>query len=81
MEVEVFRTNVCTAAEASEVIEQIHASFPRYKANFDLDDCDHILRVESPPGEMEAVSLVRLLNKSGFEAVVLPDDIPELLQF
>lgn len=80
MEVEVFKTNVSATDEANMLIRQIHGSFPGYKANFDLDDCDHILRVEAESGEIEAASLISLLNKSGFDAEVLSDDIPELLQ-
>lgn len=81
MEVEVFKTNVSVAEEASMLIRQIHARFPGYKANFDLEDCDHILRVESGSDKIVAASLITLLRESGFHAEVLPDSIPEVLQF
>ena len=80
MKVEVFKTNVSRPDDAKMMVDQIHTSFRFCKANFDLQDCDHVLRVASQvPIEIPAV--IELLNARGFKAEVLPDDIPELLQF
>ena len=43
--VEVFKTSVCKADEADSIIQTLQGLFP-VRANFDLDDRDHILRVE-----------------------------------
>jgi len=71
--VEVFKTNVTNPDHANRLIDQIHHAFGEYKANFDLEDCDRILRVKSNTGSIQASLLIDLLNNSGFRAEVLPD--------
>ncbi len=44
--VEIFKTNVESMDESKAIIKRLHARFPGYKINFDLDDCDRILRIE-----------------------------------
>ena len=80
MKVEVFKTNVSHADEAKVLVGRIRASFPDYRVNFDLGDCDRILRVTSAEF-MNVPALIALLKQCGFEAEVLPDEIPELLLF
>ena len=72
--VEVFRTNVSDRNQARMVIEQIHKTFVGYTANFDLDDCDKILRVKSTTEFIEAALLVDLLRSFGFQAEVLSEN-------
>jgi hypothetical protein len=72
--VEVFKTNVEDSGQAIMLIDQIHKSFRHYKANFDLEDCDKILRVKSLSGYIQPSSLINLLRGFGFEAEVLPED-------
>jgi hypothetical protein len=81
MAVEVFKTNVTHTDQARMLIDQIHRNFSDYRANFDLEDCDRILRVASHEGMVQASALVTLLKNFGFDAEVLSDDIPELLGF
>lgn len=76
--VEVFKTNVCERVDASMLIAEIHRTWAGYKANFDLSDCDNILRVQSTTGSIAVSGLIHLLKKFGFEAAVLPDDPPPL---
>lgn len=75
--VEVFKTDVNHRMHANMLIEQIHKTFTGYKANFDLEDCDRILRVKSITGAVEARRLIRLLDELGFRAEVLPDSVPQ----
>jgi hypothetical protein len=75
--VEVFKTNVNLRVHAILVIEQIHKTFTGYKANFDLEDCDRILRVKSYTGSIESYRLIQLLKEQGFQAEVLPDTVPQ----
>lgn len=75
MKVEVLKTSVLHADEAKRIIDRIHATFINCHANFDLDDCDRILRVESDRA-IQAADLISILNACGFDADVLPDDIP-----
>ena len=60
--VEVFKTNVKDQAVADKLIEQIHKTFIHYKANFDLQDCDNILRVKSMTGSIESNFLIYLFE-------------------
>ncbi len=73
--VEVFKTNVEDWEEAQRLLAQIHRNFLHYRANFDLEDCDKILRVKSTTDYIQAAALIRLLRESGFDAEVLPDDL------
>jgi hypothetical protein len=74
--VEVFKTNVDNPEQANIVLRQIHDAFIAYRANFDLGDCDRILRVKSTRGFVQASSLIQFLQKLGFQAEVLPDEVP-----
>jgi hypothetical protein len=45
--VEVFKTDVTGKRQALLVLDQINVLFPHYQVNFDLQDCDRILRIQS----------------------------------
>jgi len=67
--IEVFKTNVQQGELAKQLASNLHDHFPFLKINFDLDDCDNILRVE---GERVCVeTIIELLTSSGFECEVL----------
>jgi hypothetical protein len=74
--VEVFKTDVKSPEQANRVLGEIHQAFAGYSANFDLEDCDRILRVRSSRGFVQASSLIQFLRKLGFRAEVLPDEVP-----
>ena len=74
--VEVFKTNIKHWAHAKMVIAEIHKCFLCYKANFDLEDCDRILRVECVSEQINPDPLVELIRSMGFQAEVLPDEVP-----
>ena len=71
--VEVFKTNVNDSDHATMLIDQIHKNFIDYEANFDLGDCDKILRVRGA-GLVQSSLLINLLKDFGFDAEVLPDE-------
>lgn len=71
--IEVFKTNVECPDQAMMLLDQIHRNFSDYKANFDLQDCDNILRVKSAKEYIEPDCLISLLKDFGFHAEVLPD--------
>jgi len=75
--IEVFKTDVRKLREAKNLVNILVEHFPGSKINFDLDDCDRILRVTSTTGSVEACELIRLLEEQGFEAEVLPDIVPQ----
>lgn len=78
--VEVFKTNVNSPAHADWLIDRIHRAFPGYRANFDLDDCDRILRVHYAAGFVQSNFVIGLLKGLGFEASVLPDEVSSLMR-
>lgn len=73
--VEVFKTNVETGEQAERLNKLIRKNFPQYVVNFDLEDCDRILRVKSADIIHEG-SLLALVQSSGFDAAILSDEIP-----
>ncbi|SHJ36884.1 hypothetical protein SAMN02745146_2940 [Hymenobacter daecheongensis DSM 21074] len=73
--IEVFKTNVSARHHARLLLARIHHTFSDYRATFDLDDCDRILRVEHPSGFIPPAGLIALVRAAGFEAEVLPDDV------
>lgn len=76
--VEVFKTNVKDNDYAGRLVDQIHRNFIGYKANFDLQDCDNILRIKSVTGVIDTNPLISFLGKFGCEAEVLEDEIRQL---
>ena len=74
--IEVFKTNVKSRVHADKLVDRIHKEFVQYKANFDLDDCDCILRIASSNGLIEIQPIVELIREFGFYAEVLPDEQP-----
>ena len=73
--IEVFKTNVEDSCHADLLIEQIHKKFNRYIVNFDLEDCDKILRVACKTGNIEPAGLINFLNEFGYDAEILDDEI------
>jgi hypothetical protein len=67
--VEVFKTNVSHKEIADQLISTLQTHFPFSKINFDLEDCDKILRVENR--EVCIKTIIELVNHKGFECEVL----------
>lgn len=44
--IEIFKTNVEGRNESERIVQTLKKKFPSLKINFDLNDCDNILRVE-----------------------------------
>jgi hypothetical protein len=44
--VEVFRTNIYSGKEAGRLTHALLLHFPGFRINYDLEDCDKILRIE-----------------------------------
>lgn len=71
--VEVFKTNVVDTKDAQEIIDHIHQDFSHYQANFALDDCDKILRINCLDGFVAAAEVIAIVVFHGFSASILPD--------
>jgi hypothetical protein len=60
---EVFKTNVRSIRKAKLIIQKLAEEFPNHKINFDLSDCDKILRVQGNDIlERKIISIVTSLN-------------------
>ncbi|WP_182921076.1 hypothetical protein [Pedobacter planticolens] len=79
--IEVFKTDVTNCDDAKWLIDQLHKTFDHYLANFDLEDCDSILRVEYSNGIVDAEAIINFLAERGFYAEVLPDDFQSAINF
>jgi hypothetical protein len=67
--IEVFRTNVQKKAQSKMLLCILSETFPSFKINFDLSDCDKVLRVEGD--NMEALSIMMLVKEYGFTCELL----------
>ena len=78
--VEVFKTNIEDQIDAVILLNQIHEEFAGYEANFDLEDCDKILRMCTAEPFVESARVIKLITKMGFSAGILPDEKPSIVQ-
>jgi hypothetical protein len=67
--IEVFKTNVDTIV-APDLLAQLQHHFPSCKINFDLDDCDRILRIEGQ--DFCVTTIIELIAGSNYTCEVLP---------
>lgn len=67
--VEIFKTNVTDSVQAGLVLQLLKVQWPQYMANFDLEDCDRILRIESDSVEHEKI--LSLMHLQGYVCEVL----------
>ena len=74
--IEVFKTDVIDPNDASMLIFEIDNHFSGCTANFDLADCDRILRIKHP-STVDPAALIELLGRFGYKAEVLSDELPQ----
>ena len=67
--VEAFKTNVQKKAQSKMLLSILSEAFPSFKINFDLSDCDKVLRVEGD--NMEALRIMLLVKEYGFNCEIL----------
>ena len=72
--IEVFQTNIDFEGIARSILAEINNLFPELVVNFDLEDCDRILRLVTPSYEY-VPKVAAILVDSGYQCEVLPDDI------
>lgn len=71
MKIEVFKTNIHSTDQVRLLEDAIHHQLPESKINFDLDDCDRILRVVAP--EIDPNQIIELAEEIGLEVETLPE--------
>ena len=69
MTVEVFKTNITCIDQAERLACLLIGHFPETRIDFDLEDCDRILRVEDK--QICVDTIIEILGKHGLECEVL----------
>jgi len=69
MTVEVFKTNVQSRTAAEQLAARLQRLFPDSRINFDLDDCDKVLRIEGI--NICCEKTISLLKADGYDCGVL----------
>jgi hypothetical protein len=67
--IEVFKTNVQEVGQSKMIVGKLLEHYPDSTINFDLEDCDKILRVHG--SSICNDSIIALLNAHGFRCEVL----------
>lgn len=67
--VEVFKTNVNETGLAKILVRLLLDHFPNSRVNFDMDDCDKILRIEADVITPEKI--IELLQSNGCMCEIL----------
>ncbi len=62
--VEIFKTNVIDIGTSKMLTQKLERAFPDNKINFDLEDCDRILRIEGD--RVMSPAIISVLNAYGF---------------
>lgn len=73
--VEVFITNVSAPKDAEALLIRFKTNYPDCRINFDLEDCDHVLRVESHLNQIDVDGICSIMTDSGFFVEVMPDTL------
>lgn len=69
--VEVFRTNITSRKTANKMAALVQEALPGARINFDLSDCDRILRVEATVVCVDAV--IQQMEEAGCRCAVLEE--------
>ena len=65
----VFKTSVKTKTQVKQLKPEINSMLPNDKWNFDLHDCDRILRVEG--SKIEPEQIIYLMSDKGYACHLL----------
>jgi len=69
--VEIFKTDIQTKSQSEMMLTILLDKFPSYQINFDLEDCDKILRIDTPTEITQSV--IELMQNKGFNYEELTD--------
>lgn len=71
--IEIFKTNVTKKSASKRVKSKLLEVIPAAAINFDLDDCDRILRIQNENQNFDARQVVDMVEAMGFDCEVLKD--------
>jgi hypothetical protein len=67
--IEVFKTNVQETDQSKMIVGKLLEHFPNSIINFDLEDCDKILRIHA--SSISNHKIIELVNSCGYHCEVL----------
>lgn len=67
--VEVFKTNVQNHSDAERLVAELSKKNGILKINFDLNDCDNVLRIEAE--KINPLEIIELMHSNGFQCEVI----------
>ncbi|KUJ60725.1 hypothetical protein AR687_17015 [Flavobacteriaceae bacterium CRH] len=67
--IEVFKTNVQEIDQSNMIVRKLLEHFPNSIINFDLEDCDKILRIHAL--SISNHKIIEVLNSYGYQCEVL----------
>jgi hypothetical protein len=67
--VEVFKTNVREPDQSKKLVQKLLEHLPQSRINFDLEDCDKILRVEGE--NIMPQKIIEVVHLNGYQCQVL----------
>lgn len=68
----VYKTDVDDRLRARSILQEIRRMLPGSDPSLDLEDCDRVLRVETPHPEIDEQRIHTILKLHGHEMEVLP---------
>ena len=69
--IEVFKTDIRNKTTAKAILKTLKQSFPTSTFNFDLNDCDKILRTESKYNINQQI--IEVIDNQGFRCEILKE--------
>ncbi|QEC78684.1 hypothetical protein [Mucilaginibacter ginsenosidivorax] len=70
-QVEIFKTDVMQECEAATLVGLLLQHLPHCSVNFDLEDCDRILRIESAQQQINLPQVIYIMNRLGYSCTLL----------
>ena len=71
--VEIFKTSVNSKRQANKLLKSLSTCLPAYHFNFDLDNCDRILRAQSNGVPIETTRVIETVKDHEIEITLLED--------
>ena len=71
--IQVFRTDVSDLDVAVNIVLLLEGCYAHCRVNFDLEDCDRILRIESAEYSIEETAVQWLVAGYGYHCEPLPE--------
>jgi hypothetical protein len=71
--IEIFKTNVRNKRLAGRLLKALGERLPAYAFNFDLEDCDSILRVQSEDAALQVAEVIAVVRGHSVEIYLFED--------